>query len=100
MSEAEVDRLFAMSDEEVLADARAEGVDPAALAKKWRGKFELMVPAPMFGDIIGPWHRWFAWRPVETFDGRKVWMRRVNRRRVQTKIWLPGSLDQWWQYAA
>ena len=30
---------------------------------------------PMFGDPIGEWHQWFAWRPVFTYDRRLVWLR-------------------------
>ena len=55
---------------------------------------------PMFADPIGPWHVWFAWRPIRTTDGRLMWLRRVLRRRCQMHDYLPGPLDQFWQYAA
>jgi len=53
---------------------------------------------PYFGDPIGPWHPWFAWRPVRTFDGRWTWLRTVKRRRIQLKPHLDGGMPQWWQY--
>lgn len=29
----------------------------------------------------GPWHRWWAWRPVRTWAHGWVWLRTVERRR-------------------
>lgn len=55
---------------------------------------------PMFGDPIGEWHQWFAWRPVFTYDRRLVWLRRVLRRCIQKHLWLRGGPEFWWQYAA
>lgn len=51
-----------------------------------------------FADPIGNWFRWFAWRPVGTSDHGVVWLLFVHRRRVQTKNYLDGPIDQWWQY--
>ena len=31
-------------------------------------------------EKIGPWRRWFAWRPVETITGNRVWGKRCYRR--------------------
>lgn len=45
---------------------------------------------PMFADPIGPWFRWFAWRPVCTIDRGWRWLRPVWRRATQTKMSLPG----------
>ncbi|AWN47165.1 hypothetical protein DK419_13260 [Methylobacterium terrae] len=58
-------------------------------------------PLPMFGSPIGPWRLWFAWRPVQSFDGAWMWLRRVDRRRIQKHDYLTGGepLEQWWQYA-
>lgn len=53
-------------------------------------------PAFMFMDPIGPWHDWFAWRPVRTYDERWVWLRTVRRRRFQTKAYLDGPLSSRW----
>ncbi len=57
------------------------------------------VPLPRFGFPIGPWRPWFAWRPVTTFDGVRLWLRPVARRRIQLHDYLTGGPDQWWQYA-
>lgn len=57
-----------------------------------------MSDAPLFYDAIGPWHRWFAWRPVDTVTHGWAWLRNVERRRIQLKLFLPGPVDQAWQY--
>lgn len=46
-----------------------------------------------------PFHRWFAWRPVRTWDGKFVWLRSTWRRLIQKYDHLDGGLDFWWQYA-
>lgn len=56
------------------------------------------TPHLMFYDPIGTWHRWFAWRPVDTVTHGWVWLRAVERRRIQLKLHLPGLIDQGWQY--
>jgi hypothetical protein len=54
---------------------------------------------PQFGFPVAPWHLWFAWRPVRTFDGRWVWLRTVRRRLIQKHDYLPqGGPDSWWQF--
>lgn len=58
-----------------------------------------MIPAFQFADRVGPPRRWFAWRPVRTFDGCLVWLRVVVRFRMQTKEYLPWPHRQWWAYA-
>lgn len=55
--------------------------------------------APMFGSPIAPWHRWFAWRPVDTVDRGYRWFRLVWRRRVEKHAYLPGPIDRWFQHA-
>lgn len=55
------------------------------------------LAVPMFGDPSGPWHGWFAWRPVRTIDGRWSWLRRIYRRRFHLKPHLPGD-GKWWIY--
>lgn len=57
-----------------------------------------MEPVPLFGDPVGPWHRWFAWCPVDTFDGGYRWLSVVWRRRIEKHHYLPGGVDRWWQY--
>jgi len=51
---------------------------------------------PQFGDIIGPWHRWFAWHPVSTYDCRWLWLRFVNRVCVQKHDYLSGGGPYFW----
>lgn len=58
-----------------------------------------MIPEPLFGDPIAPWHKWFAWKPVMLWDGRVVWFRYVYRRLIQKHYWLDGGSDFWWQYS-
>jgi hypothetical protein len=54
--------------------------------------------APMFGDSVAPWHRWFAWRPVSTVDRGTQWLRVVYRRRIQKHSYLNGGPDFWFQH--
>ena len=57
------------------------------------------IPSPMFGDPVSPWHYWFAWHPIVTWDSRFVWLRKVQRRLIQKHQHLShGGDDQWWQY--
>jgi len=34
-----------------------------------------------------PWKVWFAWHPVLLEDGRRVWLRRVQRRWFNDVLW-------------
>ena len=53
----------------------------------------------MFGEPIAPWHYWFAWHPIRTWDGRWVWLRKVQRRLIQRHQYIDHEGDdQWWQY--
>ena len=54
---------------------------------------------PLFGFPITPWHRWFAWHPVDTADRGWRWLRIVWRRRCQKKPMLDGPGMRWFQYA-
>lgn len=40
---------------------------------------ERKIPMPL---VTWPWERWFAWHPVKTMDGKKVWLRWIERRHV------------------
>lgn len=55
-------------------------------------------PRHVFFDAVGPWHDWFAWYPIRTYDYRLCWMRFVRRRRLQKHYWLHGGPDHAWQY--
>lgn len=53
---------------------------------------------PLFGFPVADWHRWFAWRPVTTYDGRVIWLHTVERRLIQKRDWLNSGPDHWWQH--
>lgn len=53
---------------------------------------------PVFGFPLANWHTWFAWYPVDTIDYGHVWLRRVWRRKCQSKVML-GPTVTWFQYA-
>jgi len=53
---------------------------------------------PRFGTAIAPWHKWFAWRPVQTVDQGYKWLIFVNRRKIIKHDYLDGGPDEWWQY--
>lgn len=57
------------------------------------------VSEPVFGDPVGPWFRWFAWRPVNTTDRGWRWLRPVYARRYQSKMHLPGPVVHWFNYS-
>ncbi|WP_123702305.1 hypothetical protein [Rathayibacter sp. PhB127] len=54
---------------------------------------------PQFGWAFSRWHRYFAWRPIQTVDRGWVWLRMVNRRRIQKHDYLSGGADFWFQHA-
>lgn len=54
---------------------------------------------PSFGFPVGPWFRWFAWRPVATIDRGWRWLRPVWRRRCQSHVYLDGPTVRWFQAA-
>ena len=62
-------------------------------------KMSRRIPAPQFGDPIGPFRPHFAWAPVKTYDGWNVWLKTVMRRRIQKHDHLVGGANFWWQYA-
>lgn len=48
------------------------------------------MPSPSFAFPVGPWFRWFAWRPTRTVDRGWRWLRPVWRRRYQSHDHLDG----------
>lgn len=42
---------------------------------------------------IGPWHKWFAWRPVR-IHGKRVWCKTVYRRKINTYV----DIEHWPRY--
>jgi hypothetical protein len=55
---------------------------------------------PQFGYPVGPWHRKFAWLPIDTFDCGIRWFCFVWRRRIQKHDHLIGGANRWWQHRA
>ena len=53
---------------------------------------------PYFGNPVGPWHKWFAWHPIQTYDFRWIWLKTVERRGVQKHSSLNGGPNHWFQY--
>lgn len=52
-----------------------------------------------FANPVGPWLRFFAFRPRKLYDGRWVWMRRAWRQRMVVHWHLtPGGGDAFWRY--
>jgi len=43
---------------------------------------------------VSPWKTWFAWRPVKTVSGQKVWLERISRRCINTYV----DMDNWKRY--
>lgn len=56
-------------------------------------------PMPRFGFPCGDWHRWFAWKPVRSYDNRLAWLRFISRRCIQKHDYLFGGADFWFQYS-
>lgn len=40
-------------------------------------------------EVLKPWQRWWAWRPVTTVSGERVWLRWCHRRQIR-KFQLVG----------
>jgi len=59
----------------------------------------MKIPDLIFGSPIGPWHKWFAWRPVFTYDRRFVWMKTVWRQAIQKHDYLDGGRDFWFRFS-
>jgi len=57
-----------------------------------------VMDMPLYGCPVAGWHRWWAWRPVRTYDGRWSWLITVDRRLIQKHQHLDGGGDFWWQY--
>jgi len=43
---------------------------------------------------LGPWKPWFAWRPVTTVSGKRVWFARIYRRYINTYV----DQEDWTRY--
>lgn len=43
---------------------------------------------------MSPWQKWFAWRPVTSITGQRLWMQLVYRRSINTYV----DYDNWKRY--
>lgn len=43
---------------------------------------------------VSPWVKWFAWRPVTTVGGHRMWLKSVYRRCINTYV----DMDNWRRY--
>jgi hypothetical protein len=43
---------------------------------------------------VMPWHIWFAWRPVATVSGERIWLKKIYRRQV---VWY-ADMNKWFHY--
>jgi len=41
-----------------------------------------------------PWQKWYAWYPVTTITGQRLWMQNVYRRCINTYV----DMDDWKRY--
>ncbi|WKW85529.1 hypothetical protein SEA_REYNAULD_76 [Rhodococcus phage Reynauld] len=46
--------------------------------------------------VNGPWHRWFAWRPVKTDWHGWRWLVTLERR--SWRGWCDGATPKGWDY--
>ena len=42
-------------------------------------------------ETVKPWHRWWAWRPVTTVGGERVWLKWCHRRIIRGKYTWPSN---------
>jgi len=43
---------------------------------------------------VMPWHIWFAWRPVRTVSGERIWLKKIYRRQIVCY----ADMDDWFHY--
>lgn len=43
---------------------------------------------------VMPWQYWFAWRPVKTISGERIWFKKIFRRQVVCY----ADMDDWAHY--
>jgi len=43
---------------------------------------------------IESWHIWFAWKPVTTINGERVWLKKIYRRQIVSYV----DMDDWMHY--
>jgi len=53
--------------------------------------------APKGRDHLLSWHAWFAWFPVTTVSGKRVWLESVRRRAIHL-CRCDDDPDDKWEY--
>lgn len=53
-----------------------------------------MVNGVIQREYYSKWKPWFAWRPVETISGHRVWCRLIYRRYVMNDIRFEESMGE------
>ena len=43
---------------------------------------------------VKPWQIWFAWRPVTTINGERIWLKKIYRRCINTYV----DMEDWTRY--
>jgi len=43
---------------------------------------------------VMPWHIWFAWKPVTTVAGQRVWLKKIYRRQIV----YYADMNDWFHY--
>jgi hypothetical protein len=43
---------------------------------------------------VSTWQLWFAWRPVKTLGGERIWSKRIYRRSINSYV----DFDNWQRY--
>ena len=47
---------------------------------------------------VSDWSPWFAWHPVHSYDGHRLWLRMIDRRCISIYSYIDGSFRNEWQY--
>lgn len=55
---------------------------------------------PRFAEPVSNWYRYFAWKPVATWDRGYRWLTVVWKRKCQPHDYLQGSQSWFFQYRA
>ena len=78
------------SEQDVASMLKESGMFPTLIKEK--KKPEDLLPHDKMSehelknaDPVSPWHWYFAWKPIETWDQRQVWLKWVHRRLIKQK---------------
>jgi hypothetical protein len=58
------------------------------------------APMHVREGIFSPWKEHFAWWPVLSEQGDRIWLRHTWRRRFYAAVWFdPAPWDGWYEYS-